>query len=290
MIPSPAPTARYAIALILSAIFCFSIMDATVKAVGTTIGIIPALWARYGGQMVVVLVLIAPRLRHVIRTEHLALQLARSVLLLMATALFFQGLARIGLAEATAVMILNPLFITLGAVLFLGERIGLRRVVAILVAFAGAMLIIRPGGAAFEPAALYPLGAAMSFAGYALITRRVGRSEDPWTSLFYTASVGGLITTLLLPTAWVTPTLPEAGLMGVIALAGTLGQLLLIRAYAMAEANILAPFGYAGVLFATLFGLVFFAELPSLNTAAGALVIVLAGLYVWLRETRVAKT
>ena len=126
----------------------------------------------------------------------------------------------------------------------------------------------------------------MSFAGYALITRRVGRSEDPWTSLFYTAFVGGLATSALVPLAWVTPGPSEAALMVVIALIGTFGQLLLIRAYSMAEAATLAPFGYTGVLFAAAIGIVFFAEIPPLTTALGALVIVLAGLYVWLRETR----
>lgn len=279
-----------AIALIVCAIFCFSVMDACVKAVSTTVGMIPALWARYAGQMVVVLALIAPRLLQVARTEHLFLQLARSALLLTATALLFQGLARIGLAEATAVMVMNPLFITLGAALFLGERIGLRRVFAILTAFCGALLIIQPGTSAFEPAALFPLGAAMAFAGYALITRRVGRSEDAWTSLFYTALVGGVATSVLVPSAWVSPSPSDAAIMVAIAGAGTVGQLLLIRAYSMAQAATLAPFGYTGLVFATLIGLVVFAEIPSATTILGALVIVLAGLYVWLREIRTAKS
>ncbi len=284
--PSPAK----AITLILSAILCFSVMDACVKAVSPNIGTVPALWARYAGQMVVVLALVAPRLRAVAHTEFLGMQLARSVLLLSATALFFQGLSRIGLAEAAAVMILNPLFITLGAALFLGEKIGVRRIGAIAVAFCGAMLIIQPGTAAFQPAALFPLGAAICFSGYALITRRVGRSEDAWTSLFYTALVGGVVTSAMVPALWQTPGPRDAGLMGLIALVGTGGQLLLIRAYTMAPAATLAPFGYSGVVFASLIGLVVFAEVPTATTISGALVIVLAGLYVWLRETRPARS
>lgn len=280
------PNTSRAIALMLCAIFCLSVMDACVKALSGSVGAIPALWARYGGQMLVVLVIVAPRLRMVARTVYPKLQLARSVLLLLATAFFFQGLSRIGLAEATAVLVLYPLFVALGAAFFLGESMGPRRIMAIAIAFLGAMLIIQPGSATFNAAALFPLAAAVCFAGYALVTRAVGKSEDPWTSLFYTALVGGAVMTLIIPTAWVPLNDTEITLMIAIALSGTAGQLLMIRAYSSAEAGILAPFGYVGVVFATLIGLLVFAELPALSTWLGALVIVGAGLYVWMRETR----
>lgn len=275
-----------AIALMLSAVLCLSVMDACVKAVSPAIGTFPALWARYAGQMLVVIALVAPRLRQVARTRYPGLQFARSLLLLLATFLFFTGLSRIGLAEATAVMVLNPLFITLGGAVFLGEALGPRRVGAILVAFLGAMLIIRPGSAAFNPAALFPLGAAICFAGYSLITRAVGAGEDVWTSLFYTALVGGLLMTATAPLYWVWPDAQSAALMGAIALVGTAGQLLLIRAFSQAEAGLLAPFGYSGLVFATLIGFAVFAEVPSPLTLLGALVIAVAGIYVWWRETR----
>lgn len=280
------PDAKRAIVLMLLAVLFLSLMDATVKAVAPTVGAIPALWARYAGQMVVVLVLVAPRLKSVVTTAHLNLQLARSVLLLMATAFFFQGLSRIGLADATAVMVLNPLFITLGAAVFLKEAIGLRRILAICVAFLGAMLIIRPGTSAFDPAALFPLGAAVCFAGYALVTRAVGRAEDPWTSLFYTALVGSVVMSGLLPSAWVSLSATSMVLLITIALCGTLGQLLLIRAFSSAPAAVLAPFGYSGLIFATIIGLAVFGEVPAASTWIGASVIVGAGLYVWARESR----
>lgn len=199
-----------AIALMLSAVFCLSIMDACVKAVSPHIGTFPALWARYSGQMLVVLVLVAPRLASVARSHYPWLQIARSLLLLSATFFFFTGLSRIGLAEATAVMVLNPLFITLGGAIFLGEALGPRRIGAIVVAFFGAMLIIRPGSEAFNPAALFPLGAAVCFAGYSLITRAVGAGEDVWTSLFYTALVGGILMTVTAPLYSSRPAWPSA--------------------------------------------------------------------------------
>lgn len=285
--PAQPPSAnRQAIGLILLAIFFLSLMDACVKAASPHIGTFPALWARYSGQFLVVLALVAPRLRNVVRTQALGLQITRSLLLLLATFFFFLGLARIGLTEATAILVLNPLFITLGGALFLGEALGMRRILSIMVAFCGAMLIIQPGTDAFNAAALLPLCGAICFAAYALLTRAVGAAEDVWTSLFYTALVGGIVMTVTAPLYWVWPDAKGAALMIAIAICGTLGQRLLIRAYSMAEAGLLAPFGYCGLIFATLIGLVAFSEIPSLTTLSGALVIVGAGIYVWWRETR----
>ncbi|THH38269.1 DMT family transporter [Aliishimia ponticola] len=286
--PSATSPAR-AIAMMVSAVFCLSIMDVCVKAVSPSVGPLPALWARYAGQMLVVLVLVAPRLKQVVRARRPGLQLARALLLMAATFFFFFSLSYIGLAEATAVMVLNPIFITLGGALFLGEPLGPRRIGAIVVSFLGALLIIRPGSEAFNPAALMPMGAALCFAGYSLVTRAVGSTEDVWTSLFYTASVGGILMTLAAPAYWVWPDPGSAALMCGIACAGTMGQLLLIRAFSQAEAGLLAPFGYSGLIFAIIFGLIFFAEVPTVLTLCGAAIIALAGLYVWWRETRLKK-
>lgn len=258
-----------------------------VKAVSPEAGVLMALWARYSGQLLVVLVLIAPRFRSVVRTQYLALQLARSVLLLGATLCFFLGLSRIGLAEATAMMVMNPLFITLGAAIFLGETLGLRRIAAVIVAFLGAMLVIQPGTDAFQPAALLPLLAAVLYSGYALITRLVGPREDPWTSLLYTALVGGILMTLLAPSFWSTPTPKTAGLLTILTAFGTAGHLMLIRAFSSAEASMLAPFGYSGLVFATGIGVLAFGEIPGPMTLLGALVIAGAGIYVWARERQV---
>ncbi|WP_415403439.1 DMT family transporter [Tateyamaria sp. SN3-11] len=276
-----------AILLAIAAIFCFGIMDISVKAVSPFTGPIPALWARYAGQMLIVLVLVAPRLRSVAHSQYPKLQVARSVLLMLATFFFFLALGRIGLAEATAVMSMNPLLITLGGALFLGEALGPRRIIAILIALIGALIVIRPGSDVFQAASLLPLIAAFCFASYTLITRRLGPDEDVWTSLFYTGLVGSVILTAIVP-FHLAPLKPTAiALLCVIGAAGTLGQLMLIRALSMAEAGMLAPFNYSGLVFAVIWGVVLFGEVPDALTVLGALVIAGAGIYVWHRETRV---
>jgi drug/metabolite transporter (DMT)-like permease len=276
-----------AILLMLTAIVSFTVMDASVKAVAAEVGVLPALWARYAGQMLVVLVIFSPNLRQIVKTRYPRLQIARSVLLMSATACFFSGLALIPFASAAALMALNPVLITLGAALFLGEALGPRRIAGIGAALVGAMIIIRPGGAIFEPGALLPLGAAVCYSGYALLTRRVGSDEDVRTSLFYTGLVGTILLSLAVPLAWQMPGDATGWLLLImVAGFGTFGQLCLIRAFSLGEAAMLAPYAYVGLIFATLWGMIFFDEWPDRWTVTGALVIAGAGLYVWHRETR----
>ena len=277
-------TQNRAILLMIAAIFCFSVMDASVKALAPRVGTLPALWARYAGQMALVLVLIAPRLRSVARTNYPVLQILRSILLMSATAFFFTGLSLIPISDAAALMSTNPVLISLGAALFLGERLGPRRIAGILAALVGALIVIRPGSDVFSPAAFFPLVAACCYSGYALLTRRVGAGEDVWTSMFYTGLVGTILLSLAVPFRWQTPDGPALLLMMTIACAGTIGQLALIRAFSSGEAAMLAPFGYIGLAFAAFWGAVAFHELPDLWTVVGTLVIAGAGIYVWYRE------
>jgi drug/metabolite transporter (DMT)-like permease len=278
------PTGQ-AIALMITTIFFFSAMDATAKQLAQITGPVPAIWARYAGQATMVLILVAPRLRTIGKTRYPGLQLARSIFLMFGTTFFFFGVANIGLAEATAMMNINPVLITLGAAIFLNEKIGLRRALGIVAALGGALIIIRPGSAVFSPYAILPLMAALSYSAYNITTRFVGRNENPWTSLLYTALFGAVIFTAIVPFYWRDPGLTGWTLMAMIAVFGTLSQLCLIKALGLGEASMLAPFAYVGLIFATVWGMLFFDEFPDFWTIVGALVIVVAGLYVWHRET-----
>jgi len=283
--PSLSPQAT-GILWMLGSVVLFASMDAVAKGLSTRVDTVQALWARYAGQSVLVFAIILPRLGAILPTRYPLHHLARSCLQLGATSFFFFALARIGLAEATAIMEVAPVLVTLGAALFLGEKLGRRRLIAIAVALAGALIIIRPGAAVFTPAALLPLCGAICYAGYALVTRSVGPGESPWTALFYTGLVGSLVLSAIVPFRWVPPDATGWTLMAMIAALGAAGQFCIIRALSLAEASAVAPFTYLGLLFATLYGLAFFGEVPDALTILGALVIAGAGLYVWHRETR----
>ncbi|NVO27735.1 DMT family transporter [Donghicola sp. C2-DW-16] len=278
-------TTRGILCMILT-VMCFSSMDALAKLLTPELGTVQVVWSRYVGQTLIVLAITWPNRRTILRSKYPKIQAMRSVMQLCSTGLFFSSLAYIGLAEATALMDLNPVLITLGAALFLRESIGPRRMMGILVALAGALIVIRPGAAVFTPAALLPLMGAFSFAGYALATRFVGSSESIWTTMTYTGLFGTSVMTCLIPFNWTTPTALQLAGMAGVAILGTGGQLLIIKAFTLAEAAVVAPFVYVGIIFATFWGIVIFGEYPDTTTVIGALVIVTAGLYVWYRENK----
>lgn len=278
------------IVLMICAIFFFSLMDVSVKALSGELGTLQIIWARYGGQMAVVLVVIGRNVPQYWQTRYRSVHLLRSLAIMLATAFFFSSLRFLDLTEATAVLNLAPVLITLGGALFLGERLGPRRVAGILVAVIGAMIVIRPGTGVFTPAALLPMMGAVCLTAYTLLTRMVGREEHPLTALLYTGLVGTVLSSVVMPFVWQTPSLGGWGLMLLISVLGAVGQLLMIRALSMAQASSLAPFTYVSLALAPIWGLTFFSSLPDLPTIAGAVLIVGAGIYVWYREHQLAKT
>lgn len=271
------------------AILVFTLMDALAKSLVQRYGAPQVIWARYTGQTVIVALILCRNIGPYLRARHPWLQFWRSVFQFLTASLFFGSLAYIGLAEATALADLNPVLITLGAALFLGEKIGPRRAFGVAAALCGGLIIIRPGSDVFSPAALMPLVGGACFAAYALITRWVGATENVWTSLFYTALFGTVLTTLAVPFFWQTPAWADVPGFLVIGVMGAAGQLLMIRSFTLAEASVVAPFSYAGLIFAMGWGWLFFGEFPDGWSLVGGLVILLAGLYVWHRELQIAR-
>ena len=269
----------------LGAVFLFTVMDAIAKQLTREVGLIQTIWVRYTGQALLVFLIVLPRLREVAKSQYPKLQLLRSVVLMAATCLFFLSISKIGLAEATAIMDINPVLITLGAFLFLGEKIGPRRILGIIASMIGALIIIRPGTDVFTAYAVLPLVAAVCYTTYNLTTRFVGNRESPWTSLLYSALFGAVVFSCMVPFFWQPVSLFSAGLMVLLSLCGTFSQLFLIRALAIGEASLLAPFAYVGLIYATIWGLVFFGEFPDEWSIIGAIIIAISGFYVWYRDT-----
>ena len=274
----------------LGAVFLFTVMDAIAKQLTKEVGLIQTIWVRYTGQALLVFMIVLPRLREVAKSQYPKLQLLRSVVLMAATCLFFLSISKIGLAEATAIMDINPVLITLGAFLFLGEKIGPRRILGIIASMIGALIIIRPGTDVFTVYAVLPLVAAVCYTTYNLTTRFVGNRESPWTSLLYSALFGAVVFSCMVPFFWQPVSLFSAGLMVLLSLCGTFSQLFLIRALAIGEASLLAPFAYVGLIYATIWGLVFFGEFPDEWSIIGAIIIAISGFYVWYRDTFGSKS
>lgn len=277
------PTAQ-GIVMMIAAVATFSLMDAIAKHLSARYDPLQVVWARYTCHTLVVFLWFAPRLPVLLRTSHLILQLLRSGFLFGATFCFFISIAHIGLAEATAIFDVNPLVITILAFVVLKEPAGPRRIIGVLAGLVGALIIIRPGSEIFSPYAALPLLAASCYACYVISTRFLGRDEDSLTNLLYATLIGTVVASFLVHTVWQTPGPADAALMLGMGVIGGTGQYFLIRAFTLAEAGVVAPFSYVGLIFAVFFGYVFFAEIPDTMTFVGALVIVGSGLYVWHRE------
>ncbi len=277
-------TTQKGIGFLAVAIFAFTAMDALAKHL---VGIYPAVevvWVRNIGQLIFVALYLNRRLTVAVKTRLPGLHLARSLTQLGATGFFFVSLQHIGLAEATALADINPVLITIGAALFLGEKLTRARIIGLAVALVGALIVIRPGMGVFSAAALLPIICAFSYAANMLLTRAVGSRESPWAAMFYAALFGTIVTTALLPFDWQPITLPDLGLFALVGLLGAVAQLLTIRAYSLTEASVLAPFGYLDMVYAMFWSIAVFRHFPDAPTLAGALVIAMAGLYVWRRE------
>ncbi len=270
----------------LLAIFLLTSMDATVKYLSSDYDILNLVWIRYLGQSVVVLVIILPRLKSTLVSNQLGLQLTRSLLLFLATFFFFTGISSIELGAATAILQINPLFVVLAAHFLLGESLGWQKIVGVSVGLIGALIIIRPGTAVFTPYALYPIAAALGFAGYFVATRYLSKTENIWSSLFYTTFIGAVFSSMVVPFYWTTPSWGDLKFIGLISILGTVGQLLIIYSLFKVHASVLSPFTYSSIIYATIIGMVFFDEFPDFWTYLGAGVVILAGLYIWWYELK----
>lgn len=290
-----AQSQRGGIALFVLGVFLFSAMDALAKDLVAHSPALQVVWLRYLVQALLITAILAPRLwarqnrPSPLGTAHPFGHFIRALFQVGATGFFFASLAHIGLAEATALADINPVLITLGGALFLGEKLTRARVLAVVGALIGALIVLRPGSDVFTPAALMPLGCALCFAGNALMTRALGQYEPAWTSLFYAAWFGTGVLTLALPFVWQPLPLGEFWRFALLGAIGTASQAAVIMAFSRSEAGLIAPFGYLGIVFAGGWGVLIYHEWPDFYTILGALVIIGAGIYAALSPQRMPR-
>ena len=212
--------------------------------------------------------------------------LLRGFLWVAATFLFFTSLKHLGLAEATALIFVAPLFITAISALFLREEVGWRRWLAVIVGFIGVLIVIRPGGAAFQAVSLLPVATALVYAFLMLGSRLVDPRESIWTLLLYLTGTGALLSGVLVPFVWLPVRAEDIWLFVSIALFGTAGMTMISQAFRLAPATLVAPLDYTALIWATAFGWLIWTEVPDVATFIGAAIIIAGGVVVILRESR----
>ena len=293
--PAPAPPPRRAparadrpfrgIALILLSTIFLSTSDTAAKYLSKTLPPVEIAWMRF----VVFAVIMAPAMLpgsplFAMRTSRLNFQLMRGLTLLGSSVLFITGLRYLPIAEASATSFVAPLFVTALSIIFLSEKVGVRRWIATAVGLTGVIVILRPGTGAFQMAALLPIASALAWACTLVMTRVMSGREHATTTMAYSSIVGVCVMSAIVPFVWVAPS-PNAILLGLlVGVASTTGQWIVVLAFRYADASVLAPFSYIQLLWVSIFGFVIFGEVPDAWTMAGAAIIVASGLYTAHRE------
>jgi S-adenosylmethionine uptake transporter len=283
---SSASTARGAL-FALAAFGIYSTHDVVVKALGETYSPFQVVFfSTLFGFPVVTVMLMRDRTDGNLRPRHPWWTLIRTVAAVLTTASAFYAFSALPMAETYAIIFASPLLITLLAIPILGERVGWRRSLAVAVGLLGVIVVLRPGATTFTPGHLAALGAAVCSAVAAVIVRKIGSEERSAVLLLYPMMANFLLMGLTLPFVYRPMPALHLGGLATIALLGFGGAICHIAAYRSASAVVVAPMQYSQILWAVVYGYVFFAETPDRGTALGAVIIIASGIYVVFREER----
>lgn len=277
------------IGLVLMSLMLFTALDTSAKFL-VTAGI-PAqqlVFVRYGVHLFLVLSILLPlQGRSLVRTRRPVQEVVRALMLLMATATNFIAVLYLPLTTTSSILFSMPLILCVLSVPFLGEHVGWRRWLAVVVGLVGVLIIIQPGGASFHWAMLISFGSALALAVYNVFNRKLAGIDSVNTQQFY----AGLVATVAIaPFAFGDWVWPQDGLQWTVFLSlgllGGVGHMMLTTAHRMAEASVLAPFTYTQIIFMTISSLVVFGQAPDIWIYIGAPIVIGSGLYIWLRERR----
>ena len=277
-------------------------MDAIAKYMSTFQAMSPGqvTFYRFFFQMLLTLpLLVTVAGKDAFRAKRPWMNLLRGVLHAAATLLFFTAVKYMPLADVFAIYFVEPFMLTAMSALFLGEKVGWRRWLAILIGFGGAMIVIQPSFEIFGLKALLPVACAFLFALYLFLNRAIGDADPPLTM----QTISGLGGTIFMGLALIighgignvdfAPALPSSlftlALVVVLGVLSGYGHLLVVHAFRLAPVSILAPFQYFEIVSATVLGFLVFGDFPSLSKWFGVVIIVASGLYIIWRERKVAR-
>jgi len=293
------------IRLLCAGVFVFSLQDPVVKQVSGAYPLTEVLVIRSLVAIPILLLMVQFEAGwRAIFTKQFRSLTARAGIMFVAYTAYYMAFPAMNLAYAVALYFTVPLFVSALAGPVLGERIGLKAWAALAVGFGGVLVILQPSSGLFQWAALLSLLAALMYATAMLMARRIGTAQPAAVMAFYQNGVflaGALVIAVcthwlgiddavhpsvaFLVRPWVWPTLPDALLIASCGVIASAGMLLLTNAYRISPANQVTPFEYTGILWAPLWGFLFFDEVPRWTTVAGAALIAMAGLFA-LREAR----
>ena len=264
------------------------IMDGFAKYLSSDLPVLQITWARYFFTVAFTFPIMFFFYRNQLKwSEKPKLQFLRGLILLTANICFFYSISVISLAKALTLAFVAPLIVTAFSPIFLSEKVGLRRWLAVIIGFIGSLVVIRPGFVEINLASLAALGTGVMYGFYLIITRKLSTSDNPLLTLLLTGVVGAVIISCVMPFVWVKPTLNQWSMMAAIGVFACIGHLFLILSLKYADASKLAPFSYFEIITNIIIGYYFFSDFPDNWTFLGLFIIVVSGIYISKRESLV---
>ncbi|MBM3548275.1 MAG: DMT family transporter [Alphaproteobacteria bacterium] len=282
--PAPKPDRPLTgIALMLTALAMYMITDTVAKYLTAEVHPVQIVWSRYAAYILILTPIVLWRgLPRSFATTRPVAHVGRSLAMLLSGTCFTISLAHLELAFAITVAFVSPLFVTALSMIFLGEKVGVRRWSAVVVGFIGVLIVIRPG-AEFSPWSLLPIASAFLWAISLILTRRTGH-DHPLTNLVYTTIVGAIVATPAVIPFWAWVSWEAWAMLFCIAAWNLVALTVMVRAFAHAPASTLAPFSYSQLIWSILLGWAVFGDIPDLLTYVGGGVVIASGVYIWHRE------
>lgn len=277
------------ISWVLVSSLCFVAVTGLVRHLGSDMDAVQAAFIRYAFGVVLLIPTLFQIRRAAFRLARLAPHGLRGLVHGIGVMLWFYAMTHIPIADVTALGFTAPIFVTIGAALFLGERLRMRRLAAVSMGFVGALVIIRPGLIEIELGAIAMLVAAPLFAVSMLVAKRLVADQPPGVVV---ALLSVFVTLVLMPPAlyvWRTPTAEELGWLMATAIFATLGHIALTKAYSLVDITVTQPITFVQLVWASLLGYFVFAEVPDVWTIFGGLIIVASASYIAHREAQLAR-
>lgn len=273
------------IALVVLACFVFVTQDSISKQLMLTLTVIQVIWGRFLCQTALITsYLAATGGTRFLRTKHPVLQLLRGTFQVGTTGLVYVSLPHVPLGDIMATVFCAPIIVTVLSVIILKEKIGKHRIAAVIVGFVGVYLIVLPGSSETSIYHLLPLGAAFTNAVFIMMTRRLAGPEEAPATQFNTTAVGMVVFSIILFLGDGMPPLEWAPLFLLMGILAAVGHFCMVKAFAYASASMLAPYLYAQVMFAALFGVFWFGDTLRPAMLAGTTLLIASGMYIWWRE------
>jgi len=272
------------ISLMILATILFSIMHASIKYMSSNLHPFEIAFFRNLFGIFVIAPWFIKYGFEILRTKKLKLHMARSLFNVIAMLSFFYSLSIAPLAEVSSLAFTAPLFASILAVIFLKEVVGLKRVLAIIMGFIGAIIVIDPVYSSIKIGHLYTLLSASVWSISLIIIKVLGRTESSVTITSYMVVIMIPISGVAAYFHWQTPTIIDLFYLLLIGISGTSAQMLLAQALREGDTSIIMPFDFLKLIWAVGIGYVFFYEIPSLNVWVGATIIFLSTLYIAYRE------